>query len=280
LKEQFLIKKASGQTVPFMPERLKRSLHKAGATDEEAAKILEQISSRLFNGISTKRIYRMAFDALKRSSGHKAARYHLKKGIMELGPSGFPFEKFIAEILKWQGYETRTGVIAHGKCVSHEVDVIAEKGIEYIMVECKYHNRPGLYCDVKIPLYVHSRFRDLNTAWTSIPGRQDKMYTGWLVTNTRFSLDAIQYGVCAGLKLIGWDYPANGGLKDQIDRLGLYPITCLTSLNKTEKQFLLDKNIVLTNELYNNVQYLYNIGLSEPRVTIVQEELRKLCQPS
>jgi hypothetical protein len=251
--------------------------HKAGASDKEIERILGSISSKLFNGISTKKIYRMAFDALKKSSGHKAARYHLKKAIMELGPSGFPFEKFIAEILKWEGYETQTGLITHGKCVSHEVDVIAERGEEFIMVECKYHNRPGLFCDVKVPLYVNSRFQDLKASWMQIPGRQNKVYNGWLVTNTRFSLDAIQYGTCAGLKLLGWDYPVSSGLKDQIDRLGLYPITCLTSLSRFEKQQLLDKRIVLCNQLLNGEQYLTQIGITGEKLKVVEEEVKKLC---
>lgn len=278
MEEKIFIRKASGQTVPFAPDRLRASLHKAGATDPEIEEIIRRITPQLYEGISTKQIYRMAFNFLKKKSGYKAARYHLKKGIMELGPSGFPFEKFIAEILKWQGYETQTGVITHGKCVSHEVDVIAEKSDEYVMVECKYHNRPGLFCDVKIPLYVNSRFIDLKTAWQSIPGRESKNYNGWLVTNTRFSLDAVQYGTCAGLKLLGWDYPAKAGLKDQIDHLGLYPITCLTTLAKAEKQALLDMGIVLCHELYNDTHFLLKAGVKDSRISAVKDELEKLCR--
>jgi hypothetical protein len=273
-----LVTKASGDTVPFSEDRLRRSLQKAGASQSIINDIVSEVNDQLYEHITTKKIYHIAFNLLKKKSGPLAARYHLKKAIMELGPSGFPFEKFIAEILKWEGYETQTDVISHGKCVSHEVDVIAQKNNEYIMVECKYHNKPGLFCDVKIPLYVKSRFIDLETAWKAIPGRQEKIYSGWLVTNTRFSLDAVQYGTCAGLKLLSWDFPVKNGIKDQIDRLGLYPITCLTTLTKLEKQKLLDNKIVLCHELNQDAGILLSIGVKKQRMDSVMNEVKLLCE--
>ena len=127
----------------------------------------------------------------------------------------------------------------------HEIDVIAEKENNHIMIECKYHNLPGTICDVKIPLYINSRFKDVEASWIQLPGHDKKFHQGWVVTNTRFTQDAIQYGTCAGLKLIGWDYPNGEGIRSKIDTLGLYPITCLTKLSKFEKQQLLEKRIVL-----------------------------------
>jgi hypothetical protein len=179
--------------------------------------------------------------------------------------------------LKCQGYKTQTGVILEGKCVSHEVDVIGEKENVLMILECKYHNKPNIFCDVKIPLYVNSRFKDLEYKWKKIPGKENKIYTGALVTNTRFSSDALQYGTCAGLKLFSWDYPAKNGIKDQIDKFGLYPITCLTSLTKTEKQALLDKKIVLCYEINSDVKLLRSIGVKNSRIPVVMEEIKNLC---
>lgn len=278
MKKNIKIIKASGESVPFNEERLRHSLQRAGASENSVEEITKEISERLYENIPTKKIYRMAFNLLKKRSGSFAARYHLKNAIMELGPSGFPFEIFIAEILKWQGYQTQTGVISHGKCVSHEVDVIAEKENELVMVECKYHNKPGIFCDVKTPLYVNSRFKDLEYTWKNIPGRQEIKYSGWLVTNTRFSFDAVQYGTCAGLHLLSWDYPAKNGIKDQIDKLGLYPVTCLTSLTKLEKQKLLDRKIVLSHEINKDIRTLRSIGVTEARIPAVVSEIEKLCE--
>ncbi len=276
-KNKILITKASGETAPFLADKLKKSLEKAGASESETARIVEEINHRLYEGISTEKIYKMAFNMLKESSRPLAAKYHLKRAIMELGPSGYPFEKYISEILRYQGYKTIVGEIVQGRCVSHEIDVIAQADHKYFMIECKYHNQPGKFSDVKIPLYIQARFKDVEYQWLKLPGHGTKFHQGWVVTNTRFSSDAIQYGICAGLHLLGWDYPVNSGLKDQIDALGLYPITCLTTLTKNEKQQLLDKNIILCKEISDNENLLKNIGIKPARSKSIHEESFHIC---
>ncbi len=272
------ITKASGESEPFSSAKLKRSLEKAGANKDEIDRILKDINSRLYEGISTKKIYRAAFSLLKKDSGHLAAKYQLKQAIMELGPSGYPFEKYIGEILRYQGYKTTVGEIVQGKCVNHEIDVIAELDNHHFMIECKYHNHPGTFSDVKIPLYIQARFKDVEAQWIKLPGHGTKFHQGWVVTNTRFSSDAIQYGNCAGLKLLGWDYPTKGSLKNIIDTLGLYPITCLTTLTKTEKHHLLNRKIVLCKEICDDEQHLIQADINPARIKSVLEEATQLCQ--
>lgn len=273
------ITKASGEKSRYSEEKIRTSLKRVGATDEQIEPIINEISSKLYEGMPTKKIYRLAFNLLREGPRHLAAKYHLKQAIMELGPSGYPFEKYVAEILNRQGYKTKVGQIAQGHCVTHEVDVIAEKENDFIMIECKYHNLRGVFCDVKIPLYIQSRFKDLEKQWLTLPKNASKNHKGWLITNTRFSSDAIQYGSCVGLKLIGWDYPIKGSLKEQIDSLGLYPITCLTSLTKIEKQRLLDTKIVLCSEILRNEKLLASHGVKPSRINTVMKEAQKLCQP-
>ncbi len=277
-QNQIFITKASGENVAFSESKLRNSLLRAGASDEQIAIIVAQVSKKLYPGISTQKIYRMALSLLKQGTKPVAAKYQLKRAIMELGPSGFPFEKYIGEILRNQGYLVKVGEIVKGQCVNHEIDVIAEKGEQHFMIECKYHNQPGTVCDVKIPLYIQARFKDVEAAWVKIPGHGTKFHQGWVVTNTRFTDDALQYGNCAGLKLLGWDYPAKDSLKDLIDTLGLYPITCLTTLTKTEKQSLLDRKIVLCKELCDNEQYLVQAGVKQTRIKAVLQEGNQLCQ--
>ncbi len=276
--KDIFITKASGEKSKFSEEKIRKSLSRSGATAEQTDTILREIDANLYEGISTKKIYRLAFNLLRGESRHIAARYHLKQAIMELGPSGFPFEKFIAEILNAEGYKTKTDQIVQGKCVSHEIDVIAEKEEHVSMIECKYHNQRGKFSDVQIPLYIQSRFKDVEAQWLKNPEYKSKTMGGWVVTNTRFSADAILYGTCSGLTLLGWDYPQKAGLKDRIDLLGLYPITCLTSLTKVEKQRLLDKKIVLCKEIYNNEQLLETSGIKTARIPTVMKEAKQLCQ--
>ena len=276
-QKDIFITKASGELVPYSEEKLQHSLMKAGATDAQVKEILHDISGKLYPGISTKKIYRLAFNNLRNSSGPLAAKYHLRRAIMELGPSGYPFENFIGELLKHLGYIVSVGEVVKGNCVNHEIDVIAHSNNHHFMIECKYHNQQGIICDVKIPLYIQSRFKDVETEWVKLPGHTNLIHQGWVVTNTKFSDDAIKYGNCIGLKLLSWDYPIKNSLKDMIDSLGLYPVTCLTTLTRSEKQKLLEKKIVLCKQICNDEKTLYDIGMNASRIKKVMEEGRQLA---
>ena len=272
------VTKSSGEKSKFSEKKHEQSLQRSGASEEQINFIINEINSKLYEGISTKQIYKLAFLLLRDNSRHLAARYNLKQAIMELGPSGYPFEKYIAELLNAQGYKTKVGQIVQGKCVTHEIDVIAEKENHTYMVECKYHNLGGIFCDVKIPLYIQARFKDVESHLIKLNSNPNKFYQGWVVTNTKFSKDALQYGTCAGLNLLSWDYPTGGGLREQIDSHGLYPITCLTSLTKSEKQKLLDKKIVLCKEINSDEKLLETIGVKQSRIYTVMKEVQQLCK--
>ncbi|MFQ5447148.1 MAG: restriction endonuclease [Saprospiraceae bacterium] len=273
-----MVAKASGDKVPFEPEKLRHSLEQAGAGVDAITRILAEIDDVLFPGITTKEIYKRAFSLLRKTSAHLAAKYKLKKAIQELGPSGYPFEKYVAEILKHQGYRVQVGQIVQGHCVQHEVDIIAEKENRHLMIECKFHSDNGRKCDVKVPLYIHSRFLDVEKAWKKQPGHDTKFHQGWLVTNTRFTSDAIKYGTCAGMYLMGWDFPKKGNLKERIELAGLHPLTCLTTLTKREKQHLLNRKIVLCKEICYDEKLLEAAGVPSGRIGKVMKEARQLCQ--
>lgn len=271
------VTKASGEQSLFSEEKIRASLQRSGADSDQIDFILQEVKKQLYDGMTTKNIYKIAFGLLRSESRHKAARYHLKFAIMELGPSGFPFEKYVAELLKFEGYKTQIGQILQGKCVTHEIDIIAEKDTNQILIECKYHNQRGISCNIKIPLYIHARFNDIEAHTLKKSIDQSKKRKGWIVTNTRFTADAIQYAGCSGIPLIGWDHPFGKGLKDKIDHSKLYPITCLTSLTIAEKRQLLDREIVLCNELQNNGKLLSSLGMKQGRITNILNEVHQLC---
>ncbi|SHN12027.1 ATP cone domain-containing protein [Cyclobacterium lianum] len=273
-----IITKSTGLQEPFNKGKLKQSLMRSGANSEQADEVVSEVMEMLVEGMSTRKIYKTAFRLLRNVSRPMAARYKLKHAIMELGPSGFPFEQFVAELLKHKGYKTQVGVIVKGHCVNHEVDVIAEKDKHHFMIECKFHNRQGYSSDVKIPLYIQSRFLDVETSWKQLDGHAEKFHQGWVVTNTRFSEDAAQYGRCMNMNLVGWDYPKNNGLKDWIDGSGLHPVTCLTTLTQKEKQQLLDRKIVLCKTMHHNHTVLQSIGIGSPRLEKVMDECSALCE--
>lgn len=87
----------------------------------------------------------------------------------------------------------------------------------------------------------------------------------WVVTNTRFTKDAEQYGTCVGLRLLSWDFPKGNSLKDIIEQFGLHPLTCSTMLTKAEKQMLLDEKMVLSRDVLKHTSLLDKIGIRAPR---------------
>lgn len=270
------IVKSSGERVKFSLDKLRGSLKRVGADNVTVNQIINTIKNELYEGISTKEIYNRSFAMLKSNNSCLASKYKLKKAIYELGPTGFPFERFISAILKYSGYETKIDQVLQGQCVPHEIDVIAQKNNETAIIECKFHNVPGLKCNVKIPLYIHSRYNDVKAHWETNKNNT-KLTNGWVVTNTRFTQDALQYGKCAQLYLLSWDYPKNNAIKDRIDRLGLYPITVSNLLSQREKQFLLNRDVVLCRELIGDVFYLDHLGISKARKSRILKEIKDIC---
>ncbi|WP_456378715.1 ATP cone domain-containing protein [Lutibacter sp.] len=271
------IRKYSGELEPFSFQKLENSLQKSGASSEITHKIIEIIKPKLYDGISTKEIYNNAYSILKKHNKLHASKFSLKKAIFDLGPTGYPFERLVGALLKQKGYKTEVGVILPGKCVTHEIDVLAEKDNFTYAIECKFHLKPNYSNNVKIPLYINSRFLDVQEQWNKNPKKTSFLKQGWIVTNTKFTEDAINFAKCAGLVLLSWDYPKNNGIKQNIDKYGLYPITVLTSLTKREKKLLIENDIILTKELYENATILNKLDFPKSKIKKTLSELQNLC---
>lgn len=272
--EPIHVTKRNGEKVPFDVQKLIDSLDRSGASHEEIEQIIREVGKILVEGISTHKVYQRAYAILRRKSNRVAGTYRLKKAIFELGPTGYPFERFVGELLKNQGYKVEVGKIVQGHCVQHEVDVVAEKDDRKFMIECKYHRGASKKSDVKVSLYIHSRFLDVEKQWNKEPREHLRYHQGWIVTNTRFTEDAMQYGKCSGMKLISWDYPQKGSLKQMIDQSGLHPITALQSMNKKEKQALLELDLVLCRNLDQIA--LAKIGIKQNRILKILNEAEEL----
>ena len=267
------IRKVTGEVVNFSIKKLKKSLKHSGANDAEIDKIIRYILQNLYDHITSSEIYKMAFEKLREFHSIYASRYKLKKAIYELGPSGFPFERLVATILEKEGYQTQISVIMHGSCVEHEIDVLAEKRQKYYPIECKFHSDDKYICNIKIPLYIQSRYLDLKNNWEA----EKALGAVWIVTNTRFSEDAIKYAKCNNMRLLSWNYPPKNGLKERINRLGLYPLTTLNLLSDEEKDRLLENDIVLCSELAENDYLINKIGISKTRKQRILNEITELC---
>src|SRR3989338_5043316 len=203
--DEINIVKASGKHETFDPEKLRFSLLNSGASEEAVKDVLAHILPELHSGMTTGEIYRHAFESLAKINKPVARSYSLRRAVMELGPSGFPFEDFVAELLRAKGFQCMTRQTVLGGCVPHEVDVVAYNEKKLVMVEAKFHNELGTKSDLKVVLYIKARFDDLKENVFNYGGTNRKVDEAWLVTNTKFSSTAIHYGVCKNMTLVGWN---------------------------------------------------------------------------
>lgn len=225
------VKKYSGELVPFEEQSLRHSLSRSGASKEEVDLVFEQIKPKLYDGISTRELYELAFELLKNQRDVYAARYSLKKALRDLGPEGFYFEKWVARLFQSNGYKAINGQLVKGHSVSHEIDVVAMKGETLLFVECKFRNAVDAKISVTNPMYFKSRILDVSGIDYTFFDKTQQVTDGWLVTNAYFTSDSISFAQYHKMSLLGWDYPAENSLKLRVDKKGQYPITCLTQLN-------------------------------------------------
>ncbi len=191
--------KRDGRMEEFNPKKVKRTIIRAGIDSKTASQILRRLEETIYDGITTDEILQIILDMLGRARGAEGRKYDLKRSLYRLGPDGFEFERFVARLLEEHGFRVEVNRIVHGRCVEHEIDVVAEKGGKSYLVECKFHNMP-IYTGLKEAMYTYARFLD-----TAI---FDEV---WLITNTKFSDDAKRYAICQGMKLTGWNYPEGRG---------------------------------------------------------------------
>jgi hypothetical protein len=271
MNQHMMVTKADGSRELFDERKLVNSLTRVGVRPGDREQIISRIKDEVRHGVTTSEIYTYAMDQLKSHPGVAAARYSIKRAVLALGPSGFPFEKYIAEVLKAHGATgVMTDVTINGACVPHEVDIVANIKNVRVGIEAKFHNTAGLKTEIKDMLYVHARFQDL------VKARDRQVEAGWLITNTRFTTHAQQYAMCANVQAIGWDYPRNRGIQHLIEGVGLLPLTAMLTLTHEEQQQLLKKGYVLARELRDKPERLKEVGIKEDRHSSVLEEAAQL----
>jgi Holliday junction resolvase-like predicted endonuclease len=262
--------KATGEREQFSEDKVKTSIQRAGIPKDLQPQVVEHVKGKLYENIPTSEIYHHITEFLEKTPTYEIAKYSLKQAIMGLGPTGYPFEDFVAEILKMEGFTTKTRSLLSGKCVNHEIDVLAQKENERIMVEAKFHNEPGIRTDVHVALYTKARFDDIKDKYN--------LSQAWIVTNTKVTSDALAYALCENVRIISWSYPEKGGLRELIEKYNLHPMTVLTTLSSNQKQQLLENHIVLCKEIMEQPSVLDLIGIPENNKKAVLTEIKAVCR--
>lgn len=277
---EIVILKSTGVPETFNEEKLIKSLTKSGATDDEINQTVKYVKSKLRNNMTTEDVYSLAYRNLNsiKKRNPNAIRYSLKKSVMNLGPTGFPFEKFVARIFKELGYNVKNGLMVQGNCIEHEIDIFAYDNKDVICIEAKFHNESHLRSDTKVALYVKSRFDDLIGQKIQI-GNQERIITrGILITNTNFTDTAHHYVSCVNtFELISWNRPHDKSLLYYIEYHKLYPIGVIPELNQREITLLVNNDILTCIDLQRNFVILEKIGMKRSKQEIIIDIVNKIC---
>lgn len=266
--EPIIIVKQNGMREPFNPNKLSASLRKIGIQGKISDQITNYVSKRLYQDIPTKKIYSIVYSRIKKIQPEITYKFNLKNALFEMGPDGFYFEDYISRLLQVYGYNTLTRQKIQGKAVSHEIDVIASKGKKF-MIECKFHNDPGIKCSIQTILYIHARFLDIKKI-------DKEFYRPWLITNTKISEDAVRYAESYKIKLLAWKHPFNNSLESMIDHSKCYPITVIP-LKKDDRYKLLGAGIVSILDIPKSPELLMKkTGFSFEKSKAIVDAIAKL----
>lgn len=270
------IVKGDGTQEEFDVRKLEESFKRSGTPPDVASKTAAEVARTVQSGMTTTEIYKNAYKLLKKKEKVIAARYSMRRAILELGPTGFPFEDYVCELMRAYGYTATVRQTLKGRCSEHEVDVVLSKGDQHIGAELKFHNAPGFKTDLKTALYVRARYWDIEYG-AKDRNEQCAIDEAWLVTNTKFTKHAIEYAKCAGITLLGWSYPLDKNLADMIQETGVYPVTVLSGLSKNEKRQLLRSGVTLCKMISEDPSVLKKAGIVQRKHANIVSESRSLC---
>jgi hypothetical protein len=273
------ITKASGASEAFNESKLAKSLTATGLSTKEASEALDYLKGHLQRSVSTQDIHQQMSSYLRdHAPVNNYYNYGLKRAIMDLGPSGHPFETLVSDVLRHYGYQTEVSVIVLGKCVTHEIDVVARQKDKQFFIECKFHNSAGIKTDVQVALYTYARYLDIKSAMEHGHGTQTT-YHPWLVTNTKVTSEVLDYAKCVGLEVTSWTYPEGRGLSSLVMAAGLHPVTLAYYLPRFKIGQLLERGIVTCARLKEAIdkQSVSDI-LSLSEIKRVHQDLQYICQ--
>lgn len=269
------IQKVDGKVESFQKSKLKNSLLRSGATPLEADQIADIVLTEN-EPRSTRELFDLVFNELvNQNKRYVAARYNLKRALHLLGPTGYPFEKYIGSLYSFMGFETLTNVVLKGACVDHEMDVIARDGEQLIYIECKYHQSLSAKTNVKVPLYVKARMDDLYD-YQRLHEHNDTKFSYFIATNARFTTDAVDYSRCKKIRLLSWEQPEGESLPQIIDKFGLYPVTVMTSLTKNQSAKMIEEGIILVKDIARNQDRLKKLNFELDTVNAIISEAEEI----
>ncbi|MFA5368806.1 MAG: ATP cone domain-containing protein [Candidatus Paceibacterota bacterium] len=270
---------STGKEELFSAHKLERSLKKAGASNLVARQIAQKIENQIKDGVTTSEIFKIARQELSKEQPQAAVKFNLKLAMRNLGPDGFSFEKYVKQLFVNYGFSVKTNQYIPGRCVAYETDIVAEDEDTVYFGECKYHNQAGIRVDLTVCMKIFAAAMDVCENYFKDQIKVGKKIIPIVITNAKFTTQAIKYSECQGIKLLGWNYPKNNGLEKMIETKKLYPITILPSFKSYAKEAFGEVGVILAKDLLeikDIENFSKKIGLPVSKITILIKEAEML----
>ena len=263
--------KRNGESEPFSEEKVLRSMRRVGVPEDLQGEVIKHIREKVTGDtISTDEVFHHILEFLEPRDRKSSLRFNLRQALFELGPTGYPFEQYLARIFRDQGYEVEVGIQMQGECVTHEIDLLIMKDNTRQIVEAKFHNSHATKSDIQTALYTYARFLDVKD--------KNDIDNVWLITNTKLSQDAIVYTQCKGIPAIAWNYPNEGNLQDFVEQPHMYPITILNVFSDAEKKRLVEKDIVLCRDLLEKKDEAFaDVLINNENIERARQDAEMIC---
>jgi hypothetical protein len=242
-----LIIKADGSREEFQPKKIIKTCLRAGATREKAEEIAKKISQRVKENWTTHKIYQMIITELDKIKNKSAFVVTIRHAIAKLGPENF--ELYCKKLLEAEGYTCEWNKIVKGRCIEHQIDVIAKRDKLYL-VECKHHENPHRFCGLGIALQVQARLEDVKDGFSDKKNKYN-FDVAWIFTNTKFSYHTKKYSAAKGIVLTGWGYKGDYALEKMAETKRIYPVTILR-LGRDVEEKLLENNIITLQDMISD----------------------------
>ena len=261
--------KSDKRIEPYKESKIKNTLLRLKINEEEINEILELIKKNFpQEKVRTRDIFKFIFDYLKIKERKEAYSFNLKNAILKLGPSGYPFEKFMAHLYKLYGFEAHHNLFLDGKCLKYEIDLLLKKDNFFYIAECKFHQQPWKKSDVKMILYVYGRYLDIKEKF-----KENSICL--VITNTKFTQEAIKFSNCYFIELLSWNFPEERSLAKLIDEKKAYPLTIFDFLSNKVLQDLFKYDIVLISDFLSK-ENSYLRKISNLKIEEIEEIKRKI----
>ncbi len=270
------VTKFDGARQPFDRNKVVDTCLKKGVDREAAETIADTIESKAYDGIPTKKILQMIFAALKTHRPAIKHQINLREAISLLRPKP-DFENFVQLLLGEYNYKVIPNRIVRGKCIGHEIDAIANKNDETILVEIKHHFDHHTRTHLDVSRQVRATFEDLTEGF-GLGLNSVNFSKALIVCNTKFSESARQYAKCRGIACVGWNSPPEHGLERMIEEKNLHPITLIKGLDAKTEEKLGDNGVLLVRQLTKrDINKLYRrTRIKKDKLAILAKKARKI----